>query len=170
MKLKTWEVPNALGKTNMASVSEQIDSMDSCGLRCNVVKRSALLPGWGQAYREDPKWRVYAYPVLFSSLFFAYYQNHKENKAAEKEYDSAIAAMILAQGNNSETSSLLTYYSYTKVLNATNETKNTYSQGTQISLLAVGIYLFNLIDAYYFYDYTVPVSERYKKPSVSIQF
>lgn len=78
--------------------------------------------------------------------------------------------MILAQGNNSETSSLLTYYSYTKVLNATNETKNTYSQGTQISLLAVGIYLFNLIDAYYFYDYTVPVSERYKKPSLSIQF
>lgn len=170
VKLKTWEVPNALGKTNMASVSEKIDSMDSCGLRCNVVKRSALLPGWGQAYREDPKWRVYAYPVLFSSLFFAYYQNHKENKAAEKEYDSAIAAMILAQGNNSETSSLLTYYSYTKVLNATNETKNTYSQGTQISLLAVGIYLFNLIDAYYFYDYTVPVSERYKKPSLSIQF
>ncbi|HRG48403.1 MAG TPA: DUF5683 domain-containing protein [Leptospiraceae bacterium] len=170
VKLKTWEVPNALKQANMGEISDKIDNMDSCGLRCNVVKRSALLPGWGQSYRDDPKWRVYAYPILFSSLFFAYYENHKENKAAEREYDSALGAMALAQGIDSDSANLLTYYSYTKILNASDETKHTYSQGNQISLLVVGLCLFNLIDAYYFYDYTVPVSERYKKPSLSIQF
>ena len=170
VKLKTWEVPNALEQPNMADISDKIDNMDSCGLRCNVVKRSVLLPGWGQSYRDDPKWRIYAYPVLFSSLFFAYYENHKDNKMAEREYNSVLGAMLLTQGINSDSANLSTYYSYTKILNASYETKHTYSQGNKISLLVVGLYLFNLIDAYYFYDYTVPVSERYNKPTVSIQF
>jgi Family of unknown function (DUF5683) len=170
VKLKTWEVPNALEQAKMEDTSEKIDNLDSCALRCNVVKRSALLPGWGQSYRDDSKWRVYAYPILFSSLFFAYYENHKENKAAEREYDSALGAMVLAQGGNSDASNLATYYSYTQILNASEATKHTYSQGNQISLLAVGIYLFNLLDAYFFYDYTASNSERTNRPSLSIQF
>lgn len=170
VKLKTWEVPNALEQPNMADISDKIDNMDSCGLRCNVVKRSALLPGWGQEYRDDPKCRVFAYPILYSSLFFAYYEKHKDNRMAEREYNSALSAMLLAQGINSDSANLLTYYSYTKILNASDETKHTYSQGNRISLLVVGLYLFNLIDAYYFYDYSVPVSERYSKTKISVQF
>jgi hypothetical protein len=170
VKLKTWEVPNALAKTKLAETSDQIEGIDLCGLRCNVVWRSSILPGWGQNYRDDQKWRVFAYPILLSSLFLAYYSNHEMNQAAQKKYNSALDLMIISQAGNSDTANQLTYYSYLNITSASAITKETYSQGNKISLLIVGIYLFNLVDAYFFYDYTVPVSERYNKPTLSIQF
>ncbi len=169
VKLKTWEVPNALVQTNLSELSEQIDNMDSCGLRCNVVKRSSLLPGWGQSYRDDPKWKVYAYPALLSLSAFAYYLNHKENQSASKNYERNLSELFLLSGDSSSSSQFLTYYSYMEILKDSGETKSTYFTGNTISLFIVGVYLFNLIDAYFFYDYTIPISERKQKQEVSFK-
>jgi hypothetical protein len=170
VKLKTWEIPNTAEKKNWASVSDQIDRIDLCSVRCNVFRRSLIFPGWGQNYREDRQWRVYSYPILLSSLLYAYFTNHEKNKSAQSGYNSALNLMILSQVTNSESANMLTYYSYSKILEASGSTKETYAAGNKRSFLVLGIYFFNLIDAYFFYDYTVPISERYNKPKLSIQF
>ncbi|MBK8397706.1 MAG: hypothetical protein IPL26_21035 [Leptospiraceae bacterium] len=150
VKIKKYDVPYPLNEPKLAENSELIEKIEECDLRCNVIKRSFAIPGWGQYYRKDANWRVFAYPLLMSSLLFTYYQGHQTNQENAKKYDSALNTMLLTQADSSSGSSLLTYYSYTELTNASNATKHTYSQGNTTIILFVGIYLFNLVDAFFF--------------------
>lgn len=51
-----------------------------------------------------------------------------------------------------------------------NEINSTLTHGSKFTLGAFGFYLFNLIDAYFFYDYKVPIADRYKNINLTFQF
>lgn len=137
--------------------------------RCQVFWRSSLLPGWGQHYRKDSRIRVIGYPILASSFLAVYLLNHENNKNSEKKYNKSLNDMLLLQSDSSGNSTLMSMYAYTKLANESAETKSTFSRGSAVLSVLAGIYLFNLADALFFYDYSVPIAERYSLQKISFQ-
>lgn len=111
----------------------------------DALWRSALLPGWGQYYKEEP-YKAFGFGILTLGLvggFVSSYANYQSALSAYKSSDST--AQILSFGTSeSGTIGLLVYNS---------------SQGAKVQLesasgtasttggLLLGIYLWNLFDA-----------------------
>jgi hypothetical protein len=125
-----------------------------------VIRRSALLPGWGQYYRNDINSRTFSYPLAFSILIPMYYLNYKKNTESQNKYDADINLLILSQNSTSNSVKAFGALSYLDVANARSGLNTTYAQGNQLALLIAGVYIFNLVDAAFSYDYSKPISER----------
>lgn len=130
--------------------------------RWKVIRRSIILPGWGQYYRNDTRGRVLSYPIAFSILFPLYYLNFEKNKNAQNRYNSDINLLLAIQNTTTSTIQSFGTLTFIDSINARSEINSTYTMGNQLALLIAGIYILNLIDASFFYDYSKPISERPK--------
>ncbi len=146
--------------------------------RWKVIRRSALLPGWGQYYRNDINYRTFSYPLAFSFLIPIYYINYKKNVASQNKYDSDISLLTLTQNSTSNSVKAFGALSYLDITNTRSELNTTYAQGNHLALLIAGVYILNLVDAAFFYDYSKPISERqttqvsfqsFKRQTISFQ-
>lgn len=146
--------------------------------RWSVIRRSAALPGWGQYYRRDAKYRVFSYPAAFSILIPLYYLNYKNNLRAQNKYDSDISLLALSQNSASNSVKAFGALSYLDSVNARSDLDTSYMRGNQLVILIAGIYFLNLLDAAFFYDYSKPISERqttqllfqsFKRQTISFQ-
>ncbi|MCB1189109.1 MAG: hypothetical protein H7A23_22755 [Leptospiraceae bacterium] len=140
---------------NNGPASRQGNNFDS--FRWEVFKRSAVMPGWGQNYRRDPDWKVYAYPAM---LFFGsalYVKAYQDNKKSKKKFNSGLQSLFAAQALDSgQNTTLQAYslYSFSNLLSTRSKVNQYYRQGTTIAAVILGIYLFNLFDALFLYDYS----------------
>ena len=145
------ENPNSrvLYQKNFISYTEPIDSK-----RWQVFKRSAVLPGWGQNYRGDLSNRKYFYfpaILLFTGIYF---KARLDNDKASKEYNSLLQnSILLGSANSSSGTNPLAIVFMTNSIRARSDLNSSYSQGTMMISLLAGVYLLNLVDALFFYDY-----------------
>ncbi len=133
---------------------EQSKSADT--LRWEVIRRSAVLPGWGQYHRKDSFYRVFSYPLSVSLLASLYYLNYKNNTEAQKRYDKDISILALSQ--NSISAKAFGVYTYLDITNARSSLDDSFALGNQILFLMSGLYILNILDAAFFYDYSKPIS------------
>ena len=145
------ENPNSrvLYQKNFISYTEPIDSK-----RWQVFKRSAVLPGLGQDYRGDLSNRKYIYfPAI---LFFTgiYFKARLDNDKASNEYNSQLKnSILLGSANSSSGTNPLALVFMTNSLQARSDLNTSYEQGTMMISLLAGVYLLNLVDALFIYDY-----------------
>ena len=130
-----------------------------CGVRWNYICRSAILPGWGQYYRKDNIYRVIAYPILYSILIPLYYQNYKLNQMEKNKYEFSINSLLISQNSLSTSQAAFGIYSYLEGVEARSKAKDTYTQGNHLFLIMAGLYIFNLMDASFLYDYYKPSTD-----------
>jgi hypothetical protein len=146
------ENPNnrILYQKNFISFTEPIDSK-----RWQVFRRSAVLPGWGQDYRGDVNRRKYIYfpaILLFTGL---YIKSRIENQTANNEYKSLLNnSILLGSANSSSGTNPLALFFMNQSIAARADLNSSYSQGTIMISLMAGVYLLNLVDALFFYDYS----------------
>ncbi len=146
------ENPNnrVLHQKNFISFTEPIDSK-----RWQVFRRSAVLPGWGQDYRGDTNRRKYIYfptILLFSGLYF---KMRMDNESANKEYKSLLNnSILLGSSDSTAGANPLALIFMNQSIAARADLNSSYSQGTIMISLMAGVYLLNLLDALFFYDYS----------------
>lgn len=146
------ENPNnrIMHQKNFISFTEPIDSK-----RWQVFRRSAVLPGWGQDYRGDTNRRKYIYfptILLFTGLYF---KTRMDNESANKEYKSLLNNSILIGSSDSATgTNPIALFFMNQSIAARADLNSSYFQGTIMISLLAGVYLLNLLDALFFYDYS----------------
>lgn len=155
--------------------------------RWEVVKRSAILPGWGQYYAgqkiQNPDYdfrgKVYFGGFLTLSLFYLYFNEftllpNAETPTQKKFKDDSARNLALAVGLPNESNNfrrLFSLYSLSE-MNKQAELVNLQSQRVNIILFAmVGVYLTQLIDAYFIErkDFASP-SESWLYPKFQFQY
>ncbi|MEM7181921.1 MAG: DUF5683 domain-containing protein [Spirochaetota bacterium] len=135
-----------------------------------VLWRSALLPGWGQYYRGDTWYRYTAYPVLMLPLALAIYPVYQENQKSKRDYDSQILNALLLQevSAGDEVVSLLANNTLLEAETKKGRINSTHSLGNALTLGIGLLYLVNIVDAIFFFDYSKPVEKRTLFPLFSI--
>ncbi|MDX1957237.1 MAG: DUF5683 domain-containing protein [Leptospiraceae bacterium] len=122
--------------------------------RENVLLRSAVIPGWGQWYRKDSIYRTFTYPILYSILIPIYYVNFQFNHNIKSESRSNEILMLQSLNSNSDEYTALGLYSYNRGIQFNKDLEQSYQLGNQLEIVMLGVYLFNLVDAGFLYDYT----------------
>ncbi|MDX1957738.1 MAG: DUF5683 domain-containing protein [Leptospiraceae bacterium] len=135
--------------------------------RWEVLKRSALIPGWGQNYRKDKHWHSWFYPISLIGLF-SYYSNSAilNNKYRDDYQDTLKSALLFTSlSQNQDTNFLSIQYSYQLTL-LEREIKNTNDIANQTLGVIGSIYIINLLDAAFFHKYSS--GKKYDETKVKI--
>lgn len=137
--------------------------------RWEVVKRSLLFPGLGQIYRKDKAWHSYFYPISVVYFFGVFLRYNYLNQIYRENYTStlnnAILFSTLTQNENINYLSLQYSYDSLLIQSEINDTNKLANQ----ALTSIGIiYLFNLVDAFFFHKYSV--GKKYDETKVQIYF
>lgn len=130
--------------------------------RGNAVLRSAVIPGWGQWYRGDSPYRTFAYPIFYSILIPVYYANLRFNHSTKRESQRNESLMLLSLNSNSSEFTALGLYSYNRGIHYQKDLDRSYQFGNQLEIVMLGVYLFNLMDAGFFYDYSSKNTSEFK--------
>ena len=127
--------------------------------RTKITFRSAIIPGWGQKTREDKAWHVYSYAFLLIPLGVISIINSKSNTSAENDYKNFLNMGILAASSPNADSSLGLLIGIQAIQNRENMNAS-YATGRNYLLGLGGLYLFNIIDAYFFHNYSKPAEVK----------
>ncbi len=127
--------------------------------RWSVFWRSSLIPGLGQRWRKDKSWHFWFYPITMLGLTSAYISVQNRNASFDKKFDrdERIAFTLTSIDPNSQTLFLLAMPSLISSIETKEKVNKTYEQGIQIGGVIGFVYVFNLIDALFFHDYSIPV-------------
>lgn len=127
--------------------------------RWSVFWRSSLVPGLGQRWRKDKTWHYLFYPITMLGLTTAYISVQNKNASFDKKFDKdeRTAFTLTSLDPNSPTLFLFALPSLISSIETKEKVNKTYEQGIQIGGAIGFVYVFNLIDALFFHDYSVPV-------------
>jgi len=123
----------------------------------STMWRSTLVPGWGQDYIDDKKWKLYMYPVLFFGAAGIYAKGYQDFLSARKTYyDSVQINFLLSSSSTNELLFLFTNHQSTAQYNQAKEKLNQI----QIGAGAVGLFaIYNIVDAFLSVRRNVAVNE-----------
>jgi len=140
--------------------SKQISRFGSLG-------RSALLPGWGQ-YANDRKTSGMIYGVLFFTSAFALYNKNREYLNAKRDYENignpyseaqyftnfygAATTTSVSQAALLDPATAYLYYHSNTTILQREAVERHYNEVKRLSYLVAGIYIINLIDAFFRYE------------------
>jgi hypothetical protein len=127
--------------------------------RWSVFWRSALMPGLGHKWRKDKIWHYTLYPILMLPVWTTLVLTERENTNEKEKYDSNIRNAVIFRSIDENSNGLITL-SNLFILNSfqsRDKINESYTQGIQLNFLLLGIYIFNLVDALFFHDYSKPV-------------
>ncbi len=127
---------------NSSAYAEQISLDFSARKPFNAAVRSALMPGWGQGWNEQPTKGWITFGVFAVSVAGAFYFNSESEKKYEKYQDQG-----LINGD---------YY---------NDYESNRTTSQVFTFVAIGTWLYGVIDAYF----TCKSQNSYPKTS-SVQF
>lgn len=112
----------------------------------STMWRSSVLPGWGQDYIDEARWKLYVYPFVLLGAAGAYAAGYQDFLGARKRYyDSVQFGFLLSQVNDSE---LLFFYNNQTSLSNFNAAKQRLNN-IQAGAGALGLFaIYNLVDAF----------------------
>ena len=128
--------------------------------KMNALMRSAIFPGWGQHYFEEPKKsKGFGVAALLSGLFCFY--NQLQYNQISSDYDKAIATYQNSLNPEAEVNHMMNMYEQL-VQNEKNTSMGTYILG--------GVYAINLIDVFLIQPISSSdsFSEQNSKPNLKI--
>ncbi|MBE7413549.1 MAG: DUF5683 domain-containing protein [Leptospiraceae bacterium] len=131
--------------------------------RFGSLGRSAILPGWGQ-YENDRKTTGLIYGALFFSSAFLLYNKNREYLNAKRDYENygnpysesqyytnfygASTATVSSTSLNDPVGAYLYYNTNSSILQRQAVEKH-YSEVKRLGYLVAGIYIINLLDAFF---------------------
>ncbi len=132
-----------------------------------ALGRSALLPGWGQ-WENDRKITGAIYGVLFFTSAVALYNKNREYLNAKRDYENignpyseaqyftnfygASGTATLSQTNLTDPVTAYLYNNSNPTLLQREAVERHYNEVKKLSYLVAGIYLINLLDAFFRYE------------------
>ena len=124
--------------------------------RLAVTARSTLLPGWAQ-FTENRNFPAIAFPIALIGLASLVTNENKKHQDAVNQYNS-LSNPILLGGlilNSSEApphqeNTFLLFYSQ-----SSNANNSYVASSRNFSFAFLGVYLLNIIDAYFFYSESI---------------
>jgi hypothetical protein len=113
--------------------------------RAKAVMRSAVLPGWGQAYADQRTKGFLIGLVQFSAIGFSLYENSRYNEALN-DYRVALNRFQAQQNSQDGQGDLVAQVRATKA-----DLDDAYERRKRWLIITGSIYLYNLIDAALFF-------------------
>lgn len=113
--------------------------------RAKAVMRSAVFPGWGQAYADQRPKGFLISLVQFSAIGFSIYQHSRYNEALN-DYRAALNNFQAQQNSQDGQDDLIAQVTATKA-----DLDDAYERRKRWLIITGSIYLYNLIDAAFFF-------------------
>ncbi len=113
--------------------------------RAKAVMRSAVFPGWGQAYADQRTKGFLISLAQFSAVGFSVYENFRYNDALN-DYRIALRRFQAQQNSQDEQGNLIAQVTATKA-----DLDDAYERRKRWLIITGSIYLYNLIDAAFFF-------------------
>ncbi|MCB1177574.1 MAG: hypothetical protein KDK36_08365 [Leptospiraceae bacterium] len=121
--------------------------------RTKITLKSMALPGWGQKSRGDKPLHVYSYAFFMVPLAVLYVSSKKSNTNAESNYNNYLNLQAVSY-NLSDNPNYALYVTGFQSMQERDEVNSTYNTGRKFSYAIGGLYILNIIDAYFFHNYT----------------
>jgi hypothetical protein len=114
----------------------------------STMWRSAILPGWGQDYIDDKRWKLYVYPVVLLGAAGVYAKSYKDFLVARSEYYDSVQMGFILTSTSSSSGDIIFLYTNQQSTNQYNVAKSRLNQ-IQIGAGVVGLFaIYNIVDAY----------------------
>jgi Family of unknown function (DUF5683)/PEGA domain len=113
--------------------------------RAKAIMRSAVFPGWGQAYADQPTKGVFISLLQCSAIGFSIYENFRYNEAFNN-YNAALRNLSAQQNTQNGRADLLAQVRATK-----SNLDDAYTRRRRWLIAAGSIYFYNLLDAALFF-------------------
>jgi hypothetical protein len=121
----------------------------SSSMRFNAGWRSALIPGWGQYYKEEKVKSIIYFTTFFSGLLYFNTLNQDYNQAKSKFENSSNLGLLIGTYQGSGAGGLV-LYNYLQNESNYNDSVIKASKASQVAIGVELIYLVNLLDAIFF--------------------
>jgi hypothetical protein len=130
----------------------------------STMWRSAILPGWGQNYIDDKKWKLYVYPVILLGSIGVYAKSYKDFLTARSEYYNSVQNGFILTSTSTASGDLIFLYTNQQSTNQYNVAKSRLNQ-IQIGAGVVGLFaIYNIVDAYLSARRNVAIDDRNTLP------
>lgn len=112
----------------------------------STMWRSAVLPGWGQDYIDEQRWKLYVYPIVLAGSLAVYAKSTQDFFEARNEYNNSVQlSLLLSTRPDSDTLILWNNQNTSSRFNQAKQQLNYIKVGVgAVSVFA----LYNLVDAF----------------------
>jgi hypothetical protein len=113
----------------------------------STLWRSTVLPGWGQDYIDDQRWKLYTYPLVLVAAGAVYAKSYNDFLSARASYYQSVQLGFYLSTTN--ISDEVFFFNNQEALGKFNTAKTRLNQ-IEIGAGVIGLFaIFNLVDAFF---------------------